>query len=136
MKKKLVVAVATTLILASGSSIASASAGSGDSSSTSTTAPAGLRSTDAQRAAQRAQNDARNKYLIELAKYLESRRAIDTTFKTAMVEAQRTFKIARQSARTPLAMRSATQVFTSAVRTAAANKNAALQELGAPPVKP
>ncbi len=136
MKKKLIVAVTTALILSSGSSIALASGSSGDSSTTSTTAPTRSRLTNSQRAAQRAQNEARKKYLADLAKYLQTRKTIESTFRVSMVNAQRAFNVARQSATTPLARRTASQVFVAAIATATANKVAALQDLGDPPVKP
>lgn len=153
MKKKLVVAVATFLIIANGSSVAMATGGSDDNSTTSTTSTTVARTQfnpnltaaqraaqqvaqQAQQAAQRAQRDAEDKYRLELARYLQTHRAINTAFATAIVNAQREFKVARESATNQRSINIARQTLIKAVQTAMQSKNAALRALGAPPVKP
>lgn len=153
MKKRLVVAVATSLIIANGSSVAMASGGSGDSSTTSTPSTTGARTPSnrslnaaqraaqqaaqrAQQAAQKAKREAEAKYRLELAQFLQTRRAINTAFSTAMVNAQREFKAARESATDRRSINIATRARLQAVQAATRTKNAALRELGAPPVKP
>lgn len=153
MNKKLVVAVATSLIIANGSSVAMASGGSGDSSTTSTPSTtiarpqnnsnltpaqrAALQAAQrAQRLAQKAQREAEAKYRLELAQYLQTRQAINVAFTTAMVNAQKDFKAARESATDQQSINIATRARLQAVQTATQTKNAALRALGAPPVKP
>lgn len=153
MKKKLVVAVATSLIIANGSSVAMATSGSDGSSTTSTTATTVPRpqfnpnltpaqraaqqaAQRAQQAAQQAQREAEARYRLELARYLQTRQAINTAFMTAMVNAQREFKVARESATDQRSINLATRARLEAVQTATQAKNAALRALGAPPVKP
>jgi hypothetical protein len=143
-KKFPVAALAASLILANGSSIASAAKISDDTSTTSTTIPVtrgNPRLTPAQQAALRAaqkaaQDEAIAKYKADLAKYLETRRSINTTFMNAMVDAQKALKLALNSATTNSERRLARIAFETAVRTATEIKNAALQALGAPPAKP
>lgn len=152
MKKKLVVAVATSLIIANGSSVAMATGGS-DDNSTSTTSTTVARTqnnrnlTAAQRAAQqaaqrakqtaqRAQRDTGANYRLELAKYLQTRRAIHAAFATAIVDANGEFKVARESATDRRSINIAARARREAVQTATQTKNAALRALGAPPVKP
>lgn len=153
MKKKLVVAVAASLIIANGSSVAMATGGSDDNSTTSTTSTTVARTRNnpnltsaqraaqqaaqrAQQAAQRAQRDADAKYRLELARYLQTRQAIETAFKTAMVNAQREFKVARESATNQRSINIATRARLEAIQTATQTMNAARRALGAPPVKP
>lgn len=153
MNKKLVVAVATSLIIANGSSVAMATGGSDGTSTTSTTSTtvtgtqnnpnltpaqraAQQAAQRAQQAAQKAHKEAEARYRLELAQYLQTRQAIHTAFVTAMVNAQREFKVARETATDQRSINIATRARLQAVQAATQTKNAALLALGAPPVKP
>lgn len=143
MNKKFPVALAASLILANGASVALATKVSdSDTTTTPTTVPVTRgksKPTDPQKDARKAaQDDVIAKYRAELAKYLEMKKAIITTFQTAMVDAKQAFNAAIKSATTADARKAAQAAFKNAVRTATETKNAALKALGAPPkpVKP
>lgn len=141
MNKKFPVALAASLILANGASVALATKVSdSDTTTTPTTVPVTRgksKPTDPQKVAKdarkAAQDDVVAKYRAELAKYLEMKKAIITTFQTAMVDAKQTFNAAIKSATTADARKAAQAAFKTAVKTATETKNAALKALGAPP---
>lgn len=132
MKKKFIVALATSLILANGASTAFADNGSGSDSDKSTHSVSNddsrdnFRMTDAQKDAFKAQR----------AAYKTEREVIMATFHTAMENARDTFKAAREAATTDEARTAAREAFKTAVRTATQVKTDALKALGAKPEKP
>lgn len=138
MKKKFVVAVATTLIFANGSSIALASGGGGDSSTTSTTVPVNSRVTNTQRAAQqratqqRAAQQAQN---AAIAKYKAALTAIQLTFKTARDDAQKALVAAMKVATTGAERTAAAKAKNDAIIKATKARTAALRAL-VKPTKP
>lgn len=163
MKKIFVVAIATSLVLANGASVAFADNGSGSNdggSSTTVVAKLGnpLANAAAQEAARRAQEAARKAaqdavrkpredpsakyrhdqitFRIELTKYLESRRTIEMTFRTAKVNAQRAFESARKLTTTRNARQIAERNFKVAVNTAQRIYRDSMDALGSPPVSP
>jgi hypothetical protein len=139
MNKKFPVALAASLLLANGASVALAAKVSDDTTTTSTTVPVTqttVKLTGQQRAAQKSHNEAIAAYRLELTKYLETRKSINTTFKTAMVEAQKAFKAAREAATTGKERNAASRAFNVAVAAATKAKNTALTTLGTPPTKP
>ncbi len=143
MKRKFPIALAASLLLTSGASTAFAATGSGGSTTTSTTVPAtsgNTKQTNAQReaqiAAQQAAAKLRQARKAELAKYLETKKAIITNFQTAMTDARKAFKVALESATTREARKAAIQAQNDAFKSATGAKNAALAALGAPPATP
>jgi len=124
MKKKLIVAVATVLVLANGASVAFADTGSrSGSTTTSATVARGsekTKLTDAQKAA----------YKAEKAAYKVKRVAILETFRAAMESARDTFKSAKESATTDEAKKAAKSAFKTAVSKATQIKSDALKALG------
>lgn len=143
MKKRLPIALVASLILFNGASVALADHGSGHkNTATSTTVPSAKgksKSVDTTKATKKeTQDDAIAKYRAELAKYREAREMIDTTFKTAIIDATKARKAALKSATTPAARNAAAKAFNTAVSAATKTKNAALKALGPvpKPVKP
>ena len=152
MRKKFVVALATSLVLANGTSTAfAANVSNSDNSGSATTVPAPRdksKLTDDQRAAQkaleRAAKDAdiaaRHQDLIsfkaELSAYLLKRAEINKVYKTALVNAGKTFNTALKSATSNPARKVARDAFLSAGKIARQNFQDALKALGAPPAKP
>lgn len=131
MKKTFIVAVATSLVLASGASAAFADNGSDTSikSSGSVSVELGkdqVKLTSEQKVAFKAERDA----------YKEKREAILATFKTSKKSAKATFKAAREAATTEEARIAAEVAFKTAISIAVQIKTDALTALGAPPVKP
>ena len=129
MKKKLSVALATTLILASGATAAFADSGSNSDHSTNSVSVEGqhvdFKLTDAQKAEFKAALEA-NK---------AAREVIMATFHASMEKARDAFKTAKEAATTDEARKAAEVAFKTAVTTATEVKNAALKAL-TPPVKP
>ncbi len=128
MKKKLIVAVATVLVLANGASVAFADTGSGSTNIPTTIADGSEKTklADAQKAA----------YKAEKAAYKVKRVAILETFHAAMESAKDTFKSAKESATTDEAKKAAESAFKTAVSKATQIKSGALKALGLKPVKP
>jgi hypothetical protein len=122
MKKKFIVALATTLVLANGASAAFADNGSGSGSDNSTNS---VSNEDGRNSAFKAERDA----------YKAAREAIITTFRAAIESARDTYKTARESATTDEARTAAKEAFKTAVDTATQVKTDALKAL-TPPVKP
>ena len=163
MKKIIVVAVATSLVLANGASVAFADHGSGSNDSGSPTtvvegfgnsraiAAAQEAARRAQEAARKAAQDAVRKpredpgakyrrdqitFRVELTKYLASRRSIEMAFRNAKVNAQRAFESARKSRTTRNARQIAERNFKVAVNTAQRIYRDSMDALGSPPVSP
>ncbi len=125
MKKKLIVAIATVLVLANGASIAFADTGSGSTNiPTAITGGSGnTKLTDAQKAA----------YKAAKAAFKVNRVAILETFRAAMKSARDTFKSAKESATTDEAKKTAESAFKTAVSNATQIKSDALKALGFKP---
>jgi len=83
-----------------------------------------------------ATDDQKAAFREALTKFLEARKTIRATFHSAVANAQRIFKIARESATTNSARLAARQAFLTANEIARRNYQAALNALGDPPVKP
>lgn len=130
MKKKLIVAVATSLILTSGASAAFADDGSDSGKSeSSTSAEFGhgrFKLTAEQKAAFKADLDA----------FSAARKVIMTTFHTAMETAHDAYETAREAATTDEARSAARVSFKAAVTVAVQVKTDALKALGPKPEKP
>ena len=132
MKKKFIVALATSLVLANGASVALADHESGHvtatTSTTSTTVVGesdGAKSNDAKKSAFKAERDA----------YKAKREAIMETFRTSMEKARDAFKTAKEAATTDEARKAAEEAFKTAVSSATQVKTDALKALGAKPEK-
>ena len=156
MKKFIVVAVATSLVLANGASVAFADHGSGSNDSGSSTGVEGSCNSRAIAAAQEvarraqemacrtAQETARkpredavakdrqdqntNRAKAVLAKYLQALETIETKYRAALVNARRVFEVARKSATSRQAINAAERARNSAVRAADAAGKAAHQK--------
>ena len=130
MKKKLIVAVATALVLANGASAAFADTGSESGSSTTSTTIAGgsenSRLTDAQKEAFEAERDA----------YRAKLQAIHETGRTALRDAEKAFLTALVSATTDAARASAQVTFRAAGVAALQKYQDSIVALGLPPVRP
>ncbi len=130
MKKKLIVAVATALVLANGASVAFADTGSESGSTNKETTIASSsefsKLTDAQKDA----------YKIEREAYLAKLEVIHTTFRTALSNAEKAYRTALESATTAEARASAQVAFRAAGVLALTNYQDSLVALGLPPVKP
>ncbi len=130
MKKKLIVALATTLILANGATAALADSGSdsgkSDKSSSEESNRENFGLTDAQKAAFKAEREA----------YKSQREAIREAFKASMENARETFKTAREAATTDEARKAAEVAYKDEVAIAVQVKTDALKALGSKPEKP
>jgi len=130
MKKKFIVALATSLILASVAPVAFADSGSNsDNSASSATKEHGrdhFKLTDAQKLAFEAARDA----------WKDKREAILDAFHTAMKNAKNAFEKARELATTDDARKAAAVAHQVAVSTATQIKTDALKALGPKPEKP
>ncbi|TRZ74647.1 MAG: hypothetical protein D4R95_00500 [Actinobacteria bacterium] len=130
MKKKFIVAVATTLILANGAPVAFADNGSGSSNSEQSTKSDDNREfpkmTDAQKLAFEAARDA----------YKDKREVILDAFHTSMENAKNAAEKARELATTDEAKKAAAAALQVAVNTATQVKTDALKALGQKPEKP
>lgn len=148
MKKKFILAVATSLVLANGATSAfAAKVSDSDNSDSSTTVverPRNSRLTAAQQAARKAAQNAAttqsrhgpDSYRVELASYLAQRKAIQTTYKAAIASAQVANKVARKSVRTKFERQAAEKAFREAVSSAQRTFRDSMKDLGAPPAKP
>lgn len=152
MKKKFVVALATSLVLANVTSTAfAANVSNSDNSGSSTTIPATRdksKLTGDQRAAQKALEQAVKNAIIaahnqdviafkvELRAYLLKRTAINNAFNIALSNAGRKFNTALKSATSNPARKVARDSFLSASKIARQIYRYALKSLGAPPTKP
>lgn len=130
MKKKIIVALATTLILANAAPVAFADSGYGSSNSEKSAKNDGnrefLKMTDAQKLAFEAARDV----------YKDKREAILDAFHTTMENAENAFDKARELATTDEARKAAAAAHQVAVSTATQIKTDALKALGPKPVKP
>ncbi|MHB1090511.1 MAG: hypothetical protein ACYC06_11260 [Ilumatobacteraceae bacterium] len=81
-------------------------------------------------------DDQKVAFKAELTKFLEARKAIRTTFHTAVANAKEAFKTARESATTDEARKAARETFLAAGKTARQAFQDALRALGASPAKP
>lgn len=130
MKKKLVVAVATVLVLANGASAAFADTGSESGSTnksiTITSDSESTKLTDAQKDAYKAEREA----------YFAKFELIRSTFRTALENAEKAFRTSLASATTAEARASAQVAFRAAGTVALTNYQDSLVALGLPPVKP
>ena len=130
MKKKFIVALAASLILANGASVAFADSGSNSNNSEKSTKNDDNRKfvklTDAQKLAFEAARDA----------YKDKREAILDAFHTAMKNAKNAFEKARELATTDDARKAAAAAHQVAVSTATQIKTDALKALGPKPEKP
>lgn len=152
MNKKIVVALATSLVLANVTSTAfAANVSNSDNSGSSTTIPATRdksKLTGDQRAAQKALEQAAKNAIIaahnqdliafkaELRAYLLKRAEINKAFKAAIADAGKRFNTALKSATSNSARKVARDAFLSAGKIARKNFKDALRALGAPPAKP
>ena len=152
MNKKIVAALATSLVLANVTSTAfAANVSNSDNGGSSTTIPATRdksKLTGDQRTAKRALEQADKKAIIaahnqdliefkaELRAYLLKRTEINKTFKAAIADAGRNFNLVLKSATSNLARKVARDAFLSAGKIARQNYKDALRALGAPPAKP
>lgn len=130
MKKRLIVAVATSLVLANGASVAFADTGSQSGSKNKDFTIAGgweyNKLTDAQKDAYKSEREA----------YIAKLEVIHATFRTAMSNAEKAFRTALESATTDEARASAQVAFRAAGAVALTNYQNSLVTLGLPPVKP
>lgn len=152
MNKKIVAALATSLVLANVTSTAFAvNVSNSDNSGSSTTIPATRdksKLTGDQRTAKKALERADKKAIIaahnqdliafkaELRAYLLKRAEINKAFKAAIADAGRNFNLVLKSATSNLARKVARDAFLSAGKIARKNYKDALRALGAPPAKP
>lgn len=152
MNKKIVVALATSLVLANVTSTAfAANVSNSDNSGSSTTIPATRdksKLTEDQRAAQKALEQAAKNAIIaahsqeliafkaELRAYLLKRAEINKALKAAIADAGRNFNQVLKSATSNSARKVARDAFLSAGKIARQNFKDALRALGAPPAKP
>ena len=130
MKKKFIVALAASLILANGASVAFADTGSNSNSSEKSATNDDNRKfgklTDAQKLAFEAARDA----------YKDKHEAIREAFKTAKENAKEAFETARELATTDEARKAAAVAFSTATSTATKIQSDALKALGPKPEKP
>lgn len=95
-----------------------------------------LKALDGLTAKPKVTEDQKATFKADLTKFLEARKTIRTNFNTAITNAQKAFKTAREAATTNADRKAAREAFLTAGKVARQTYQNALKALGAPPVKP